>query len=222
MLVTIYGCFMIGQDGEIAARLGEIASLRQRLDGALGDGQVRGPGKSPALITYVGTEAIVCCKKPHFAPAFAADQQALRVTALCVAMQPSVCHPIKSRLESLPFARTSLAATARYHQLLLQPSAAGGFLYSPSSNPCLSPLSHRSMRHPCRRRRRSSSASSLTRSRRRSGRQTRRPKQRNASGFPGRRRNARKRRVAGPRQASKYRYVGWPTWYVYNNGRDRK
>ena len=35
----------IGQDGEIAARLGEIASLRQRLDEALGDGQVRGAGK---------------------------------------------------------------------------------------------------------------------------------------------------------------------------------
>lgn len=29
-----------GQDGEIAARLGEIASLRQKLDEALGNGQV--------------------------------------------------------------------------------------------------------------------------------------------------------------------------------------
>lgn len=36
-------CHCLSQDGEIAARLGEIAALRKKLDGALGDGKV-GPG----------------------------------------------------------------------------------------------------------------------------------------------------------------------------------
>lgn len=39
-LTCAQGLIPIVQDGEIAARLGEIASLRQKLDEALGDGQV--------------------------------------------------------------------------------------------------------------------------------------------------------------------------------------